>query len=84
MWTQFQCRTKIGTYPMKVIVLHHSMIIIRSDREAKNLPMMLVDNVWVYESTSGALGEGNIKRLDHFTQGKHVINCSYGKEVNDA
>ena len=62
----FIARIKIGGSLLKAAVLRHGMGRVRAARLSTNMPLLLVSNTWVYETTSGYMGSGEVKIIIHF------------------
>ena len=61
--TAFQCQTKVGgEHKMKVVVVRHGTGRIRSVRLGTNLPIVMCNNFWVFETTSGCKAHGQVSR----------------------
>ena len=64
--THFIARTKIDGSLLKALVLRHGMGQVRAARLATNMTLLLTSNTWVYKTTIGYTGSGEVKRIKHF------------------
>ena len=46
--------------------------------------MLMIDQQWVFETTSGSRGDGQVSRKEHFKPGVHVITSRKSEEINKA
>ena len=83
--SSFECRTRAGgEHKMKVVVVCHRSGRLRCVRLGTNLPMLIQRNFWVFETTSGIKGEGQVRRKEHFKHGVHTVTSTKCKESNAA
>ena len=53
-------------------------------RICTNIPMLMIDQQWVFETTSGCRGDGQVARKEHFKPGIHVITSRKCEKINRA
>ena len=65
--------SKVGDeHKMRVLVVRHETGRLRCVRLGTNIPMLMENNVWVFETTSGIKGQGQVGRKVHFQHSVHT------------
>ena len=78
--SSFEANTKIGDNKMKVTCVKHGMGRIRCACIAANLPMLMNDTKWIFETTSGFEANGKVKRKPHFCTDTYQISWTRNNE----
>ena len=81
----FESHTKVGgIHKVKVVVIRHGTGRMRCVRIGTNIPFLMTNRQWVFETTSGCKGQGQVARNEHFQSGVHVITSRKCEKHNRA
>ena len=81
----FESKTRIrDQYKMKVVVVRHGLGRLQCVRLGTNMPMLIHNNFWIFETSSGCKGSGQVLQREHVQKNLHIISSTKSDETNSA